>query len=146
VRSCASDGSSPTQGAQDASRRPKGGGEAYEVSLTSASQLELLTTPLARLIWSPSGSTRQIWRRATRPSWSPASSHPRCRAGLEALRAASTGHAPAAGRRTRSPVAYIIGWHTRTPEQADLPAAAPACSLVVCLIRWPDRRCRQPLG
>ncbi|PVH38131.1 hypothetical protein PAHAL_5G184800 [Panicum hallii] len=91
-------------------------------------------------------STRQIWRRATRPSWSPASSHPRCRAGLEALRAASTGHAPAAGRRTRSPVAYIIGWHTRTPEQADLPAAAPACSLVVCLIRWPDRRCRQPLG
>ncbi|PUZ77262.1 hypothetical protein GQ55_1G356300 [Panicum hallii var. hallii] len=71
-------------------------------------------------------SMRQIWRRATQPSWSPAPSHPRRRAGLEALRAAGV-----QGRRTRSFVASIVGWpgsRTRTPAQAGLPAAALARS------------------
>ncbi|PUZ55105.1 hypothetical protein GQ55_5G185000 [Panicum hallii var. hallii] len=65
-------------------------------------------------------STRQIWRRATRPSWSPASSHPRCRAGLEALRAASTG--PPRARASCWPPHRLA----RRLHQSDGPAATPA--------------------
>ncbi|PAN07797.1 hypothetical protein PAHAL_1G363400 [Panicum hallii] len=79
----------------------------------------------------------QIWRRATQPTWSPAPSHPRRRAGLEALRAAGI-----QGRRTRLFVASIVGWpssRTCTPgRQASRP---PHLLAVVCLVEWPNRLC-----
>ncbi|RLM84665.1 hypothetical protein C2845_PM04G13970 [Panicum miliaceum] len=65
-------------------------------------------------------SARQIWRRATRPSWSLAPSHPRRRAGLEALRAAGV---QAAARPSR-PLAAAPA--CSSPASSDGPAAAPA--------------------